>query len=323
MYEQPVGEYETLLCTNCHSSESSIVAELEDYLYRIPGNFAMRCCAACGLLFLSPRPTRAAINRYYPASYAPYRPAIQDEKSRLMRWMRRRKLVQRRQAVERHWAAQRGNLLDVGCSTGIFLDEMRSAGWQTRGIEISPTAAEYARNRFALDVQIGDLLEIDLPSASFDLITMWDVLEHTFAPRDVLAKSAMLLKPGGLLALTFPNWESLDRKLFGRYWVGYDAPRHLHIFPDPVIRQMLHEAGFDCIEDGSRFGGYFAFITSLRTWLRAGTPQHPSAWPRWGEKIIDFPGIRFPFEPLILLLDRIGMGGVRFVVARKRPASNN
>lgn len=86
-----------------------------------------------------------------------------------------------------------------------FLDEMRSAGWQTCGIEISPTAADYARQRFQLDVQIGDLLEIDLPAASFDLITMWDVLEHTFAPREVLAKSASLLKPGGLLALTFPQ----------------------------------------------------------------------------------------------------------------------
>lgn len=289
--------------------------ELEDYLYKIPGQFAMRRCDTCGLIFLSPRPTRTTLNQYYPPTYAPYRPAIQDEKNGLMRWMRHRKIVQRRMAVERHLSQRQGYLLDVGCSTGIFLDEMRSAGWQTHGIEISPGAADYARTRFHLEVETGDLLEIDLPTAHFAALTMWDVLEHTFDPCAVLAKSATLLKLGGVLVLTFPNWESIDRKLFGRYWVGYDAPRHLHIFPDGVIRQMLEEAGFECVEDRSRFGGYFAFITSVRTWLRA---NERTGLFRWAEKIIDFPGIRIPFEPFFMLMDWLGMGGVRLIVARKR-----
>jgi len=300
-------------CPNCGAAERATLFEIEDYLYGVEGRFAVQRCGNCGLVYLSPRPTRAAIGRYYPPSYSPYRPAIQDERSAAMRWMRRRKLVKRRQAVERHAPRRPGDLLDVGCSTGIFMDEMRSAGWRVTGVEMVREAAEYAHARFGLPVVEGDLLEVGLAPQSFDAITLFDVLEHTFEPAAVLHRAEELLRPGGIVALTLPNWESLDRRLFGKYWVGFDAPRHLSVFPRGVLVGMLEQAGLRVVDNRCLFGGYFTFITSLRTWLRARCP----AAARRLEPLIDYPGVRLPFEPFFMLMDRIGAGGIRFIVARK------
>lgn len=312
--EGEVGKLvETTACANCGSSESAPLYTLGDYLYHVDGEFSVQRCVRCGLVYLSPRPTRAAITRYYPASYSPYRRAIQDERSGVMRWMRRRKIVKRRQAVERRVSRLPGDLLDAGCSTGIFMDEMRSAGWRVIGIEISAETAAYARRRLGLDVIQGDLPGAGLAPESFDAVTMFDVLEHTYDPPAVLAWVWRVLRPGGVAALTFPNWESLDRRLFGKYWIGYDAPRHLHVFPRSVIQRMLEDAGFQVVDNRCLFGGYFTFVMSLRAWLRADG----SGAGRLAEKTINFPGIRLPFEPLFMLLDRLGKGSNRFIVARK------
>jgi SAM-dependent methyltransferase len=308
-------EFETVDCTSCGSNKSTLVYALQDYLYGLAGDFACRRCETCGLLYLSPRPTRAAIVDFYPATYQPYRTAIQDETNSLMRYMRRRKVIRRRQAVEKHVAQGPRNLLDVGCSTGIFMDEMRRAGWEVSGIEINDDTVAYARQRFHLTVTCGDLLETDLPLAAFDLITLWDVLEHTFDARAVLVKANQLLRPGGILALTLPNWESLDRRLFGRYWIGFDAPRHLHVFPNAVLQDLLGQTGFAVVENKCQFGGYFTFITSVRTWLH--TRAQTRLWPTLVEKLIDIHGIRLLFEPFFMLMDQAGLGGIRFVVARK------
>ena len=316
--EGDVLDTELVDCPNCGATEHSLLFEIEDYLYGIPGRFGERRCGQCGLVFLSPRPTRYTIGNYYPPSYSPYRPAIQDERSAAIRWMRRRKLAKRRHAVERHARSSstlgsRGHLLDVGCSTGIFMDEMRSAGWRVTGIDLMHEAATYAHRRLGLDVIEGDLLEVGLAQDMFDIITLFDVLEHTFEPAATLRRVWRLLRPGGIVAITLPNWESLDHAIFGRYWVGYDAPRHLECFPHNVLSDMLVQAGFVIEDDRCVFGGYFTFTTSLRTWLRACAGSMAPAL----ESLMDFPGLRLPFEPFFSLLERRGAGGIRFVVARK------
>lgn len=311
-------ELEQVPCTRCGDTSPHVLVELEDYLYKTPGRFAMCECRRCGLIFLSPRPVPAALARHYPPAYAPYRRAIQDERNPLLRAMRRRNIGLRRRYVERFTAAQPGRLLDVGASTGIFMDEMRSHGWQVLGIELSEHAAAYARERFGLEVIRGELSQVDIPSARFDLITLWDVLEHTYDPLAVLRRIYGWLQRDGLLVLTIPNWESVDRRIFGRYWVGYDAPRHLHVFPKPVMAELLREAGFQVLDNRAAFGGYFAFATSLRTWLRARLAPGPLL--RGVERAIDLHGVRFLFAPLFWLADRLDRGGVRVIAARKAGA---
>ncbi|MBK7893379.1 MAG: class I SAM-dependent methyltransferase [Anaerolineaceae bacterium] len=150
---------------------------------------------------LNPRPTESSIEAYYPSTYAAYRPAIADERWVIMRWKRRYNLQhQIRSVTDREL---NGRLLDIGCATGNYLAEMRKLNWDVNGIELQTEAAQYAQKRLNLDVYNGDLLTYPASQNKFDVITMWDVLEHTHQPLQVLAKARNLLKPGGLLIFQY------------------------------------------------------------------------------------------------------------------------
>ena len=219
------------------------------------------------MLFLNPRPALAKIADYYPARYAAYRPAIDDEKWAIMRWKRRRNLHRSITAVTQR--AQPGHLLDIGCATGNYLAEMQKLGWQVAGIELQADAANYARRRFDIDVFTGDLLESQFPAHSFDAITMWDVLEHTHEPVATLKEAGRILKPDGLLAFSIPDPDSVWARRFGPAWIGYDAPRHLHLFYGDNLQQLLAETSFR-FEGGEHFlATYHTWVASFHTWLNA------------------------------------------------------
>jgi 2-polyprenyl-3-methyl-5-hydroxy-6-metoxy-1,4-benzoquinol methylase len=304
---------EEVCCDLCGSDESLPLYTFRDVLYDLPGEFILRQCRRCTLLYLSPRPTPAAIHRYYPEDYSSYRPPVENEKWALMRWFRQRKLRQRRRFIERHAGQNRGYLLDVGCATGLFLNEMAQSGWQTAGIEPVASAAQFAQGHFGLDVFHGSLHEAPFEPGSFDVITFWDVLEHTFSPADELRRATALLRPGGLLALSLPNWHSFDRWLFGRHWHGFDPPRHLYVFSRQTLAAMLAQAGFSILEWRCFFPGYFFFIISLERWLKSVSP--PTAV--MAKRILALPGMRLPFEPWFTAVNWLGRGGIVSIFARK------
>lgn len=102
-----------------------------------------------------------------------------------------------------------GTLLDVGCAFGTFMGLAASRGWSVQGVEISSYSSHYAREKRGLDVFTGDLLNAPVRESRFDLVTMWDVLEHVIEPRKTLKRAAAVLKPGGHLMLTTDNYRSL------------------------------------------------------------------------------------------------------------------
>lgn len=160
-----------------------------------------------------------------------------------------------------------GRLLDVGCATEVFLDGMRQRGWTVSGVEINAKAAQYAQERLGLEVFVGELEEAGYPDASFDVVTLWDVLEHVPDPRRTLGEIARVLCPGGLLVLSLPNPGCLEARLFGPYWAGWDVPRHLYVFSRPVLERLLAETGFQIQEVSSFTGRYHAFVLSTQLWL--------------------------------------------------------
>ena len=139
-----------------------------------------------------------------------------------------------------------GRLLDVGCHIGIFLDVARQAGWETYGIEPSRWSADRARAR-ELSVVHGTLAEADFPEAFFDVVTMWDVLEHLADPLVELQRAHRLLRPGGLLALSTMNVSAWFPRVLGRRWPWY-MQMHLYYFTPPTLGQMLERAGFKIVE---------------------------------------------------------------------------
>lgn len=100
-------------------------------------------------------------------------------------------------------------LLDIGCSTGLFLDEARRAGFEAYGAELSPEAAAFARTHFGLEVHPGDWHDAGYADGSFDVVTLFDTVEHLSDPLGELAAIRRLLKPGGLLLQSAPNTDGL------------------------------------------------------------------------------------------------------------------
>ncbi len=306
-------EVEDVLCDHCGSTYFEIAYELTDDLYNIPGVFNMRRCTECGLLYLSPRPTRKGIIKYYPANYSSYKSPIEDERFALMRWIRRRKLVKRRELIQKFSRKEKGEVLDVGSATGLFLNEMKRAGWQTNGVEPIESAASFSRNRFDLDIFSGTLEESQFLNEHFDVITFWDVLEHTFSPTHQLSMAYDLLCPSGLLAFSIPNWNSYEREWFDDKWQGLDPPRHLFVFPHKPLTKMLNQTGFEIIDWVCFMPSYYSFIISVERWLGTYNKRMASI----AHRVLNFPGMRILFEPWFAWSNHINKGSVITVFARK------
>jgi SAM-dependent methyltransferase len=137
-----------------------------------------------------------------------------------------------------------GSLVDVGCGSGAYMARLRSLGWAVRGLEPNADACAHARASLRLDVLCGTLDGRVLPEASCDVVTLWHTLEHTSHPLRTLKEAYALLKPGGLIMLEVPNWDSAQRRIFGVRWFHLDLPRHLLHFTLPCLGRYLAAAGF-------------------------------------------------------------------------------
>ncbi|MFO0966015.1 MAG: class I SAM-dependent methyltransferase [Gemmataceae bacterium] len=137
-----------------------------------------------------------------------------------------------------------GRLLDFGCGGGSFLIRMRRLGWNVTGLDFSSAVVDRLRATHGLTVHQGSLPHADLPDESFDVITMWESLEHVHQPLDVLRAAQRLLAKGGKILVSLHNIESVAFRWFGPAWFPLDLPRHLTHFSPSTLRLALHEAGF-------------------------------------------------------------------------------
>lgn len=240
-----------------------------DHLYTF-GSHAVQRCRRCGLEFLHPQPAPAELGALYDVRYfasgasaARGYERYEADEANLRKTFRRRL---RRLAARIPASARR--LLDVGCALGYSLAVAAESGWDARGVEMSAWAAAEARRRFGLDVRQGSLDTVDFPPATFDLITLWDVLEHLADPREGLRRCHELLKPDGHLALTTPNTAGLLRKLTGRRWVEYKIPEHLYFFDPATMRTLLEKSGFHPLSIRSE-GKYVGLAFLLQRLARA------------------------------------------------------
>ena len=308
-------QLEATACPLCGGEAHTTRYVVRDLSYAVPGQFRFVTCDRCGFMHLSPRPTQDTIHESYPSGYEPYRKAIEEQTgSRFLRWLRHRQLQTRCSQVAR--LARGGRLLDVGCSTGLFLNEMRRYGdWELAGVETDAGAATYGRETFGLDIFTGRLDDAPWEPASFDMITLWDVLEHLPQPLDAVRRLHTLLRPGAQLIVSVPNLDSLDARLFGPHWTGLDAPRHLSVFRKADVQQLLERSGFEIEGVYCFYGRYTTFAASLRLLLRAHM-QRERLRKRL-ERSLSLPVWRYITLPYFALVDRLGKGTIVTLVARR------
>jgi SAM-dependent methyltransferase len=259
---------EKVSCDLCGSGASSPFFERED---RFTGkSFQFVSCQDCGLIYLNPRPTQAELPEFYPQDYEAYY-LTGDASHSMEQWHKLRALKMQLDFVQK-LVSGRGRLLDVGCATGNFMRTAREYGWEVTGVELIEPAAQTARQQYGLDVHSGSVDTADLPKATFDVITLWDVLEHLPSPKVAMKRIHQLLKPGGIVVFSIPNLSSFDRFLFGERWIGWDAPRHFNMFTEATIRRLFEQTGFEFKQRSCFLGGKGTFLLSLDQVLGNGNP---------------------------------------------------
>lgn len=245
-------------CEVCGGSESRPAISGSDRLMGVPGQFAMRRCLTCGAFGQFPMPSPDRVMEFYPLDYGPYQSGGVLAKFGTESGLRRR--LRHVQSIHQ----EAGALLDVGCATGLFLERMTRRGWQVTGVEINPAIAQRARDAFGLLVHTGSVESAGLPDAAFDLVTLWDVLEHVPSPRQTLREIGRVLRPGGWLVFRVPNPESVGARIFGRFWAGWDMPRHLWIAPRSALDNALTSAGFRLARTSASTGRFALAALSVR-----------------------------------------------------------
>jgi 2-polyprenyl-3-methyl-5-hydroxy-6-metoxy-1,4-benzoquinol methylase len=143
---------------------------------------------------------------------------------------------------------RKGKILDVGCSFGFFLDAARQRGWTVTGVELSEYAASYAMQRFGLSVVNKSILDAGFEANSFDVITMWYVIEHLPNPKGVLECLGNLLKNDGILVVSTPNVKSYQAKFQGKKWRMWIPPEHVLYFSPETVKHLCKQCSLDIID---------------------------------------------------------------------------
>ena len=296
---QPVIITETVSCALCGGREHETLFVGRDRLHHTPGAWPVVRCRGCGLVFTNPRPAPESVGLVYPESYRPH------QRPRRKRQSRRWKLQQ--WALRYHWNYPprrggwlgkilsgpvmlwvrgkarnydlfpyqgEGRLLDYGCGNGKFLLAMRDRGWQVQGMDLTPQAVERCRAE-GLEARLGRDMD-EYPPNSFDAITLWQVIEHVPSPRQTLGQAWRALRPGGLLTMSLPNFDSLTARWFGPYWFPLELPRHVTHFTPVTLKRILAEENFTDIRFRPQRYGQWA-----QSSFKFVGEEHPSRLIQW------------------------------------------
>jgi SAM-dependent methyltransferase len=206
-----------------------------------------------------------------------------------------------------------GRILDVGTGNSPFLPAMRQLGWEVAGTEMDASFVEYFRSHYQIELFQGELEDAQFSSDYFDVVTIMGVLEHVPHPRLFMEEVGRILKDGGVVCLWCFN-RSIEAGLLGRYWLGFDAPRHLYSFSYETLGRLLAETGFKVEKSYFRPISYLAYSA---VWAAARLGD------RWKgqSRPVYLPRLPAPLQllslPLASVLARLGKSSNVYVSARK------
>ncbi len=232
--------------------------------------FSIVRCASCGFRFTNPRPGVDELARYYLSEdYISH----SNSSKGLINWLYKkvRTYTLKGKVAKINAESAIGQILDIGCGTGEFLNACVSAGWKGKGIEPSEMASAQAKKNFNLSVFSEEEMD-KLPSESFDVITMWHVLEHVPNLVERVKDLQRLLKSTGVALIAVPNCESRDAKHYKEFWAAYDVPRHLYHFSPADIKNLFSKHGFKVQSIlPMKFDSYYVSMLSEK--YKAGRPR--------------------------------------------------
>ena len=182
------------------------------------------------------------LSEYYKSeNYISHTDSRRNVFERVYHLVRRYSLKQKLKLIEKHSHSGK-TLLDVGCGTGDFLKTALNAGWEVQGVEPNERARAIANRKTNNKVDTPGALD-NFQDASFDVITLWHVLEHLPNLEQQIKMLSRLLKRDGILIIAVPNFKSYDAKHYKTFWAAYDVPRHLWHFSKDSVKKLFSDIG--------------------------------------------------------------------------------
>ena len=224
------------VCPVCKNANIAKVLSAKDYTVSNE-TFDIWECENCRLRFTQNIPSLEESSQYYQSeNYISHSDTSQGLINNLYHKVRKRTLVQKRKLVIKETRKKAGNILDIGCGTGAFLNTMKKANWQITGLEPDGNARQKANELYGIQPRSAEDI-YDLEGHTFDAITLWHVLEHVHDVHGYMKKIKHLLNAEGRLFIAVPNYTSYDAKHYKEYWAAYDVPRHLyHFSPKSMVK---------------------------------------------------------------------------------------
>jgi SAM-dependent methyltransferase len=221
-----------------------------DYLFETTTEtFKLSACSGCHCFFLDPMPSPEQIASFYPQQYwwkASGEGALKKFESIYRRLVLHDHLsFIKRAAANLQPRPAEVKLLDIGCGTGTLIGILKNRGFSVLGLDFSAEASKLAMLENGVKVVVGSLEDAKFPDRSFDIVTLFHVMEHLPEPGEMLQEVKRILVPGGRVVLQVPNIDSWQRKIFGPYWYGLDIPRHVIDYSPSSMTRLLEKSGFE------------------------------------------------------------------------------
>lgn len=247
-------------CNLCNSNSTKSIMNVDGY------NIVK--CKECGLVYVNPRLKQKKLHEIYKKDYFSnsafkfkklglygYEKYLEEEDYIKATFNERLKII--------NSYSKKARLLDIGCALGFFLEIARNDGWNAQGLEIAKFAYEYATNKLELPVMNKTLEEAKFKSDSFDVVTIFDVIEHLPNPNGTIKEIRRILKPNGLIAITTPNIGSIPAKLLGKNWEEIKRVReHIYFFSENTLKKMLEVNKFKVLKTESA-GRFFSVKSAI------------------------------------------------------------
>jgi 2-polyprenyl-3-methyl-5-hydroxy-6-metoxy-1,4-benzoquinol methylase len=249
------NDFEVLFKSDMKPDDFDVLLDysMEEYDSQEWGRYVK--CKNCHLIYMNPLEKVSKTNEYYFKAKNTHAPTVRDSCLRTAQSQLR--LIQK--------YASGTDLLDVGCAQGFFLFNASKAGYTTKGVEMSQDAVAYARKEFGLDVEAKPFEELRFAENHFDVVTLWQVLEHVPYPLMMLKEVHRILKPGGLLVVSTPNIGGVPAKILRKRW--WDIKRlHINQFTTKTLADVLRNAGLKNISSVS-FRGFVSLSILLTMML--------------------------------------------------------